>query len=189
MRSGGFRAPAPARGTSLGAAPTRPGGAAATGFFMKGEAVAGALALADGVGVALAMRGVGFRRTQCRLGVSDDFPHSPDFVCQDAELSDEVSRGEVAEKGFVALGVVVGALDEDGSEDARGDFRRSVGPDAGGARGERYRVRLYVAEDQDFVAAFLVADEEGGAVIHADVLAKGVARFVVAKASAAEAPG
>jgi len=83
------------------------------------------------------------------------------------QLGDEVAGTEVAEKGLVGLGVVVGALDEDALEEASDDLGRGVAPDLGGARGEREGVRLDVAEDQHLVAAVVVADEEGGAVVDA----------------------
>lgn len=69
---------------------------------------------------------------------------------------------------LIRLRIVVGALDENRRERARGDFLRGVGPYARGARGEGDGIRLDVAEDEDFVAGRLVADEEGGAVVHAD---------------------
>lgn len=86
------------------------------------------------------------------------------FVGQDAELGDEMPRVEVAEEGFVGLRVVVGALDEDGAQQAGDDLGRGVGPYPGSARREREAVGLDVAEDQDFFVGVLVEDEESGGV-------------------------
>ena len=52
-----------------------------------------------------------------------------DLFCEDLEFGNEVARGEVAEEGFIGLGVVVRALDQDPGEEAVADFGGGVGPD------------------------------------------------------------
>ena len=60
-----------------------------------------------------------------------------------------MARRKVAVQHGVALRVIVAALDEDAGEDARGDLGRRLGPHERGARRQRDRVRLDVAEDED----------------------------------------
>ena len=66
----------------------------------------------------------------------------------------------MAVEGAVFDCVVVGAFDEDGPEAARGDLGGCNVPDSCVAGVQRDRVRLDVAEDDDFVAAAAVTDEE-----------------------------
>ena len=130
------------------------------------EAGGEALALAEWGGLAVGGEGGGG-------GGGGDFVGG-DFGGEDAELGDDVAGGEVAEESLVGLGLVVGAFDEDAFEEAGGDFRGGVGPDLGGARGEGEGVRFDVAEDEDFVAGVVVAEEEGGAVDDAGAAGLGV---------------
>ena len=96
-----------------------------------------------------------------------------------------MSGRQVAEKRLVGLGVAVGALDEDGGEETGDDFGGRFGPDAGGAGREGEGVGLDVAEDEDFLASVLVADEEGGAVVDAGWVDEGRVRLRVGEAAAA----
>ena len=104
------------------------------------------------------------------------------FGGEHLELGDQVTRSEVTEEDLVGLGVIIGALDEDTLEQARGDLRRSVAPHALGARGERDAVRLDVTENKDFLAGFIVADEESRAVVDAAVV--GFVRVLAVEAGA-----
>ena len=76
----------------------------------------------------------------------------------------------MAEEGLVGLGVVVGAFDEDAFEEARDDLRRCVAPDLCCSRGEREGVWFDVAEDEHFLAATVVPNEEGRAVVDAGIV-------------------
>lgn len=91
-----------------------------------------------------------------------------DFAGQDLEFSDQMARVEVSEERFIRLAVVVAALNEYAMESAGGNLGRGFAPNLFRAWREGDAVRLYVAEDENFMACMVVTEEEGCTITYAD---------------------
>lgn len=66
----------------------------------------------------------------------------------------------MAVESIIFHGIGIRAFDEYCTQTAVVDFRSSSFPDSLVARLQRYRVRLYVSEDNDFGACQIIPDEE-----------------------------